>query len=61
MRELVKKKTHGLEKEIEYIPNWAELEQVKPLSRDDNQLLKDLGISKKFVFLYILKSILFGV
>jgi len=52
MRELVKKKTHGLEKEIEYIPNWAELEQVKPLSRDDNQLLKDLGISKKFVFLY---------
>lgn len=52
MRDLVKKKTHGFEKEIIYIPNWAELEQVKPLDRDDNQLLKDLGILKKFIFLY---------
>jgi glycosyltransferase involved in cell wall biosynthesis len=52
MRDLVGKKTYGLETVIEYIPNWAELEQVEPSGREENKLLKELGISNKFVFLY---------
>jgi glycosyltransferase involved in cell wall biosynthesis len=52
MRDLVKKKTHGLETIIEYIPNWAELEQVEPSKREENKLLKELGVANKFVFLY---------
>ena len=52
MRELVAKKTEGLEIPIDVIPNWAELETVKPSPREDNQLLKDLGLEKKFVVLY---------
>lgn len=52
MRELIERKTLGLEIPIEYIPNWAELEQVEPSDRTANELLKELGITDKFVFLY---------
>lgn len=52
MEELVKRKTDGLNIPIVTIPNWAELESVKPGPRQDNSLLKQLGIDEKFVFLY---------
>ena len=52
MEELVEKKTSGLDIPIEYIPNWAELEQLQPQPKADNKLLKELGLSEKFVFLY---------
>ena len=52
MQELVESKTRGLRVPIECIPNWAELEQIKPSSREENQLLKQLGISEKLIFLY---------
>jgi len=52
MFELVKKKTEGLDIPIETIQNWAELENVKPFPRDENQLLKELEIEDKLVFLY---------
>jgi glycosyltransferase involved in cell wall biosynthesis len=52
MKELVARKTEGLDIPIEIIPNWAELEQVEPQPRDSNLLLKELGISDKLVFLY---------
>lgn len=52
MQELVEKKTAGLNVTIEYIPNWAELEQVFPAERNNNLLLEELGLSEKFVFLY---------
>ena len=52
MSELVKGKTEGLDIPIETIQNWAELENVKPFPRSDNQLLKELGIENRLVLLY---------
>lgn len=52
MQKLVERKTSGLDIPIAYIPNWAELEQVAPASREENILLKELGLEDKFVFLY---------
>lgn len=52
MHELFVRKTAGLDIPIVTIPNWADLETIHPTPRDDNQLLKELGISDKFVFLY---------
>ena len=52
MKELVEKKTAGLDIPIATIPNWAELETVSPAPREDNALLKELGLEDKFVFLY---------
>jgi len=37
---------------IAVIQNWASLEEVEPLPRKDNPLLKELNLSDKFVFLY---------
>jgi colanic acid biosynthesis glycosyl transferase WcaI len=53
MRELVARKLSGRETEkIKVIPNWAELETVAPHGRDDNALLKELGLTDRLVFLY---------
>ena len=52
MRELLLKKTEGLDVSIATIPNWAELESVAPESRSENALLKELGLTDKLVFLY---------
>jgi colanic acid biosynthesis glycosyl transferase WcaI len=52
MFELVSKKTEGLDIPIETIQNWAELENVEPLPRNENELLKELRIEDKLVFLY---------
>jgi glycosyltransferase involved in cell wall biosynthesis len=52
MKELVEKKTAGLDIPIVTIPNWAELETVAPAPREHNALLKELGLEDKFVFLY---------
>ncbi len=37
---------------IEVIQNWASLEEVEPLPRGENQILRELGLVSKFVFLY---------
>jgi glycosyltransferase involved in cell wall biosynthesis len=52
MKDLVEKKTAGLDIPIVTIPNWAELETVSPAPREHNALLKELGLEEKFVFLY---------
>lgn len=52
MEELVGKKAAGLDVPIVTIPNWAELESVTPAPRTSNQLLKQLNIEDKLVFLY---------
>jgi len=52
MYELVAKKTEGLDIPIVTIQNWAELETVKPCPRDENLLIKELGIEDKLIFLY---------
>ena len=52
MSKLIETKTAGLDIPIETIQNWAELETVEPLPRDENSLLKELEIEDKLVFLY---------
>jgi colanic acid biosynthesis glycosyl transferase WcaI len=52
MFKLVLRKTEGLDIPIETIQNWAELENVEPLPRNENELLKELRIEDKLVFLY---------
>jgi glycosyltransferase involved in cell wall biosynthesis len=53
MCELLEAKTEGLDVPVETIPNWAELERVEPAPREENRLLKELGIGReKLVFLY---------
>ncbi|MEP7147986.1 MAG: glycosyltransferase family 4 protein [Acidobacteriota bacterium] len=52
MQELLERKTGGLEIPIVTIPNWAELESVAPAARSNNELLNQLGLVNKFVFLY---------
>ncbi|MEQ1605245.1 MAG: glycosyltransferase family 4 protein [Pyrinomonadaceae bacterium] len=52
MNELFVRKTAGLDIPIVTIPNWADLESIHPTSRNDNALLKELGIENKFVFMY---------
>lgn len=52
MKELFERKTAGLDIPIVVIPNWADLETISPTDRDDNLLLKELGIEDKFVFMY---------
>ncbi len=37
---------------IAVIQNWAALEEVEPLPKSENPLLKELGLLDKFVFLY---------
>ena len=52
MSKLIEKKTAGLDIPVETIQNWAELETVEPLPRQENALLKELEIEDKLVFLY---------
>ncbi len=52
MNELFQRKTEGLDMPIVTIPNWADLESIEPFPREDNPLLKELGIEDKFVLLY---------
>ncbi|MDQ3323108.1 MAG: glycosyltransferase family 4 protein [Acidobacteriota bacterium] len=37
---------------IDVIQNWASLEEIKPLPRSENKLLRELNLIDKFVFLY---------
>ncbi len=52
MKEMLEEKTTGLDPLIEVIPNWAEVEDVRPEPRAENKLLSELGILDKFIFLY---------
>jgi colanic acid biosynthesis glycosyl transferase WcaI len=52
MNKMFIQKTAGLDIPIVTIPNWADLETIHPTKRDNNPLLKELGIQDKFVFLY---------
>ena len=52
MEKLVEKKVAGLDIPITTISNWGEIDDVKPVARDQNALLTELGLHEKFVFLY---------
>ncbi len=53
MRELVNRQLTEVDKPpIEVIQNWASLEEIEPTERSDNELLQNLNLLDKFVFLY---------
>jgi glycosyltransferase involved in cell wall biosynthesis len=52
MKALVERETEGLDVPVVSIPNWAELDLVRPTDRERNPLLVELGLEEKFVFLY---------
>ncbi len=52
MKEMMLRKTAGLDIPIDVIPNWADLEIILPTPRAENPLLKELGIENKFVLMY---------
>ena len=52
MQNLVQRKLGGLERLIRIIPNWSDLELVHPAPRDENALLRELGLNDKFVVQY---------
>lgn len=45
-------KAKGLDPRIFYIPNWADLDEIEPRPRYENELLAELGLTEKFVLLY---------
>ena len=49
MQEVVEKKTLNPSK-IVFIPNWSDTENIFPVQKKDNPILKRLGIENKFIF-----------
>jgi len=50
MKELIGSKTHN-RKKISIIPNWADVQKIKPISRSDT-LIQKLGLTDKIVLQY---------
>lgn len=49
MQEVVENKVKDSSK-IVFIPNWSDTDHIVPVKKDDNPILKRLGIEKDFVF-----------
>lgn len=52
MEEIVKTKLLENPEKVVTIQNWASLEEVSVIKRDENELLQELNLQDKFVFLY---------
>ena len=52
MEMLIRSKVPDHYEQIVRIPNWADLDLVKPLPRSENDLLSELGLANKFVIQY---------
>jgi len=52
MRDLLVRKTAGLDVPIATIPNWGEVDSLTPAPRNENRLLAELAVGDKLVFLY---------
>lgn len=52
MASLAARKIHSGDSQISVIPNWADLDFVKPTNRNENRLLRELGLTGKFVIQY---------
>jgi glycosyltransferase involved in cell wall biosynthesis len=49
MDQLVKNKLGRSDKHVTIIPNWADVDLVKPASKANNALLRELGLTDKFI------------
>jgi len=52
MKELLLRKTAGLDIPIINIPNWADLKLVEPAAKQGNPLIKKLRLQDKFILLF---------
>ena len=52
MRRLVLKKLAHNHNRISIIPNWGDVDKVVPLQKKDTRLIRELGLSEKFVIQY---------
>ena len=52
MESVVKNKLKANPEKVLTIQNWASLEEVSPVRRDENGLLQELNLQNKFVLLY---------
>ena len=52
MADLIEKKSRGLDIPIVYIPNWAEVDEVRPVPRKENSLIRELGVEHKLIVLH---------
>ena len=49
MEHLVKKKLGSARQQITIIPNWADIDLIKPVPKEENILLNELGLNNKFI------------
>jgi glycosyltransferase involved in cell wall biosynthesis len=49
MEHLVKKKLGSTRQQITIIPNWADIDLIKPVPKEENILLNELGLNNKFI------------
>jgi colanic acid biosynthesis glycosyl transferase WcaI len=52
MQRLVAEKSEGITERLLIIPNWADLDQIVPLQKSSNLLLKNLNLLSKFIIQY---------
>lgn len=52
MAVLVRKKTATINPNIEWIPNWADSDVIRPAVRSSNQMIQTLGLGRKFIVGY---------
>ena len=52
MQELVRQKLDAGQHKVTVIPNWADIDEIRPRARGQNQLLRQLGLSERFVVQY---------
>lgn len=52
MKERLESKSAGLDVPIAVIPNWADMANIEPRPKEGNELLAELGVADKLVFLY---------
>jgi colanic acid biosynthesis glycosyl transferase WcaI len=52
MSRIVVRRSDAVDSRIVIIPNWADVDEIVPMQRNNNALLHQLGISDKFVIQY---------
>lgn len=52
MKKLIEGKSRGLDVPVVVIPNWAEVEEVRPQPRSENKLISQLGIEDKLIVMH---------
>ena len=49
MQALIQKKSKMSKSRVHIIPNWGDIEEIKPTDREDNEFITDLNLEKKTI------------